>query len=560
MKQRCARLFTIAGFATLLVLASSSPSHGQATTYINPLDEAYTDIQTLVAAGLVDRVFVGQRPYSRLEFAHIVNRADEALGRRDTLEASTRYLRDLVATIRERLALANPNGSKLGDSSAASLVRTFPLRAASLDYTQTDGPTRRIPVSNGLGQIDASMNPLIAERLATPLVDGWNLTLMTNHVVETKHFAASVSPGLVVQRDPSGGARVDAWLQDFQLRFLTRNFALDVGREYALWGQSYQGGLLGSTSAPPLDQVRVSNERPFTPPWVLRYLGPTKITAFYSNLGAAQNYPYPYFIGYKISIVPTSRLELGFTSYTKAGGEGAPSASLGARLVDLFPFINRSFYAGVIGVPGAYEFSDHYAGADMRWRVPGLRGAELYWELIFNDFDIKRLSSVLWEDAGHVAGLNLPRLTPDGRLGASIEYHHTGIRYFEHHQFTTGMAFHGTVIGDLLGPDGQGAYGNVRWAASPWRRFRFDAALERRSHDEYQLLPLPFPQFRFGRTLERPKEWRMRAVASWNSLARESGLGTLAEVGYERVRNFYFVEGSDRNNFLARLGLEYRYR
>jgi hypothetical protein len=196
----------------------------------------------------------------------------------------------------------------------------------------------------------------------------------------------------------------------------------------------------------------------------------------------------------------------------------------------------------------------------MRWRFPSLRGTELYWELIFNDFDVKRLESVLWEDAGHVAGLNLARLTSDGRLGASIEYHHTGIRYFEHHQFTTGMAYHGSVIGDLLGPDAQAGYATMRWNATPRHRFRLNTAFERRSHDEYEYLPLPFPQFGFGRTLERPKEWRARVLASWQTLARESGFGTLAEVGYERVRNFNFVDGSDRNNFLARLGLEYRFR
>ena len=546
--------------ATFLILGSSAPARAQATTFVEPLDAAYGDVETLVASGLVDRVIIGQRPFSRLQFARIIRDAEGALAQRDSLASRTKYLRDLITSMRERLSLDNPDGSRLGDSASASVVRVYPLRSLWLDYTHTDSPTRRIPISNGLGQIDAFMNPLISERLAEPLVSGWNVSVMTEHVFESKYVALSLRPGFVVQHDSDGGQQNRAWLQDAQLRLLAKNVAIDIGRQYELWGQSISGGVNGSTSTPPLDQISISNERPFIPPWFLRHVGPTKISAFYSNLGVAQNYPYPYLIGYKISIAPTSRLEIGAVVYSKAGGRGGPKASLGGRILDLFPFINSSFYAGVIGTPGAFEFSDRYAGTDGRFRFPGLRGAEIYWELVFNDFDIKRMSSVLWEDAGHVAGLNLPRLTDDGRLGASIEYHHTGIRYFEHHQFTTGWAYHQNVIGDLLGPDAQGGYGNLHWAASPRHRFTFDGALERRSHDEYEILPLPFPQFKFGRTLERPKEWRLRAVASWHSLARENGFGTLAELGVERVKNFDFVDAADRTNVMGRLGLEYRFR
>jgi hypothetical protein len=189
-----------------------------------------------------------------------------------------------------------------------------------------------------------------------------------------------------------------------------------------------------------------------------------------------------------------------------------------------------------------------------------MRSTELYGELLFNDFDVRRLGSVLWEDAGHVAGLYLPRLTADGALSGRLEFHHTGIRYYEHHQFTSGQTLRGMLIGDDLGPDALGGYATMRWIATPRQRLELDGAWEQRKHDEYEILPLPIPEFKFRRTLERPREWRMRALLGWHFLPFQNGVASFAQAGYERTRNFDFVDGVDRNSFLGRIGLEYRFR
>ena len=542
----------------LLALAPASGTAAQATTYVDPLDDSYADVAALVAGGVVDRVIVGQRPYTRLEFARIVGQATRALARRDSLSARTAYLRQVVASIADRLCL-EPDTSAAPRVRPCTMLHSFYLRRIALDYTQTDSPTRRIPPSNGIGQIDAFLNPLLSGRLGRPLVPTWNVSLETEHVVETPHLALALTTALIVQADTSRAQRVLGRVQDAQLRFVAKNVAIEAGREYALWGQSETGGLLGSISGPPLDLVRISNERLLTLPWLLRNLGPTKLSAFYSDLGGAQNYPHPYLVGYKISIAPSERVELGFVTYTKSGGHGSPRASFGARVLDAFPFVNASFFAGIIGLRGAYQFSDRYAGTDGRLRFPSLRSSELFWEILLNDFDVRRLGSVLWEDAGHVVGFTMPRLTDDGRLSGSLEYHHTGIRYYEHHQFTSGQTLRGTLLGDPLGPDASGGYANLRWVPSPRDRVTLTGALERRSHDEYELLPLPPPQFRFSKTLDRPKEWRTRAVATWRRFGA-GGFGTLAELGYEHVRNYDFAAGVERDNWAARAGVEYRLR
>lgn len=549
----------VATAVLLLGCMNATALCAQATTYLDPLDEVYADVDALVAGGLVDRTVVGQRPYSRYELAQLVIEARRTLVRRDSTDGRTAFLRGLVEAVADRICGNRSDALALADSSCLQ-PQTHLVRAASIDYTQTDSPTRLIPPSNGIGMIDATLNPLLSGRLGRPLDQGADVVLGTDHIYESRHVALALRPELVVGSDSLGRQRSLGRLQDAQLRVLVRNVAIDIGREYALWGQSVDGGLLGSTSGPPLDLIRVSNERLVTMPWFLRHLGPSKFSLFYSDLGPAQNFPHAYFIGYKISVTPSTNTELGFVVYTKSGGRGGPSANFGARLLDAFPFLNASFFAGVIGTRGAFQFSDRYAGLDGRWRFPALRSAELYGELLFNDFDVRRLGSVLWEDAGHVAGLYLPRLTDDGALSGRVEFHHTGIRYYEHHQFTSGQTLRGTLIGDELGPDALGGYGIVRWIATPRQRVELDGAWEQRKHDEYEILPLPIPQFKFRRTLERPREWRMRALVGWHFLPRPNGLGSFAQAGYERTHNFDFVDGADRNSVLGRVGLEYRFR
>jgi hypothetical protein len=297
---------------------------------------------------------------------------------------------------------------------------------------------------------------------------------------------------------------------------------------------------------------------PFRLPWLLRHVGPMKASIFYADLGGDQNFPHPYFVGYKFSILPSDRVELGVAVYTKAGGHGSPRASFSARVVDAFPFLDAAFYGGLIGTRGKYEFSDRYAGVDGRWRLPRLASAELYWELLLNDFDVRRLRSVLWEDAGHIAGVVLPRLTASGRLGATLELHHTGLRYYEHHQFTSGQTLHRILIGDALGPDALGAFATVDWYASTRSRLSIDAAVERRSSDRYSLRE--GPGFGFQRVQSNPREGRARLTVSWRTPSQHEALGFLTQAGLEHTRNFDFVRGVQRTALLGRAALEYRFR
>ncbi|HKW48862.1 MAG TPA: capsule assembly Wzi family protein, partial [Gemmatimonadaceae bacterium] len=530
-----------------------------ATRLIDPLDPAYRELQLLVDAGLVGRLSLVQRPLSRAAFARAVDDASKNLARRtppglpalagDPQDVRASFFRELIRSLRNRLDLP--------DSMAGLVPVVAPIRSVGVDVTGTNQPTRQIPLTNGLGSIDGTLNTLLLNREGRPLVHGTSAIVESNHTFESPHVAFEATPQFSFASPSDSASRTRLRLQTGELRILVRNVALDVGREYVVWGQGRDVGMLNSNNSPPLDEIRISNEQPFFFPWVLRRLGPTRLTLFYADLGADQNFPHAYAIAYRGSIVPSDYLELGASVYTKAGGKGAPPATTTARLIDLLPFLDASAYNNVFGTRGNFMFSDHYAGFDGRLRLPSV-GTTFYWEVLLNDFDVRRLGSVFWDDAGHVFGFDLPPLSPSGRLTASLEYHHTGLRYYEHEQFLSGQTVHETLTGDPLGPNAQGVYANFDWYESLQRRLGIQLALERRSNDQYAFIPEPH----FGFTIKehRPKEWTGRALASWQLLPERAQLGALVQFGYERTRNFDFAAADNRNGLLGRFALQYRFR
>ena len=561
--QRVIRLRTL--IAATAVGLSSVSAGAQVTNLIDPADPAYRDLDELIANHLIDRLSLGQRPISRALLARAVDQATRNLrewetGRSSGSGESARMreadrillMKELIGSLRSRFNLPD-TGSDNGPLPPV----VAPMRSLALDGIRSDAPTRLVPTSNGLGSIDAWLNPLLANRQGRTPAAGSSAVLESSHSVETEHVAFSVTPQLAMWSLGDGSRRNNLRLQELELRTVYRNLALDIGREYVVWGQGRDIGLLNSNNSPPLDLAKLSSEVPFRLPWLFRGLGPTRLSLLFATLGADQNFPHPYAVAYRANIAPTSWLELGSSVYTKSGGRGAPPATTTARLVDLLPFLDASAYNNVFGTRGDFQFSDHYAGFDGRLRLPTI-ASNVFWEVLLNDFDVRRLRSVFWEDAGHVFGADLPPLVPSGRLRASVEYHHTGIRYYEHEQFTSGQTLHHVLTGDPLGPNGQAGYLYLDWFESQQHRAALQLAFERRSNDQYAFVPEP--NFGFKRIEVRPTEWRGRLVGSWRLLPDQGQLGGLVQFGYERVRNFDFIEGNGRNSFLARVALQYRFQ
>jgi hypothetical protein len=339
--------------------------------------------------------------------------------------------------------------------------------------------------------------------------------------------------------------------QALAARLQLANVVLSVGRDYVAWGLGREGGLFLSDNARPLDMIWIGSDRPWIPPGFLHGLGPTKLSFFVADLGARQFFPHTVLAGYKWSSAPTRNLEFGVSVFDFTGGTGSPSATFAKRVENLFifPFLRLN----------GFQFSNEMAGLDVKYRIPQFGGAQLYWEMNLDDFDVRRLASVAWtDDAAHVFGVNIPQLGRDGRLSLTAEFHHTGTRFARHQQFQSGPTVDQFLLGDPLGPDADGAYLFVDWNAARGTAVGVELADEAYRANQYTIYSEdPFIIAEFA---TRPQERRLRALVSLRRRQSTHGFSWQAGAGIEHITNFNFSAGATRTEGVATIGLSYSFR
>ncbi len=554
--------------ASFFLLAFAVPEGLFAQVSVNvPLtDPVYRDIDKLVANGLVDIIIVGQRPYSRKEIARIakeamahlvrlekpVNDPSTSAKKKAKLQKRIDYIQPILARLkvnyREELVQL---GALPGKKSWYSL---HPLEKVEVDVTILDSPSEPLPLNNGLGEINARINPLVNYRQGRRLIDGSNLALETTTWLRaSNYFAALVKPRFQLAFGRNGATdenRID--LLNLYGKIYFHNFEIEVGRDNLFWGQGYNSGLPLSNNPRGLDFAKASNDSPFFFPWVFRYIGANKFSFFYADLGPEQNFPNAYLAGWKWSFQPVSFIEIGAAFLAQAGGEGSPPASFGERVEDvLLPLAQGAFT----------EISNRLGGFDARFRIPPLRGTEIYLEGLWDDGGpiSKR---VFWQDVGYVFGLYIPRLTESGNLDLRIEYQHTGVRYYRHNQWTSGWTLNQHLIGSNLGPNAYGVTAILNWDVNFENMLKFSFNFENRSSDIWGVNGSTDADGNFNiegnffKVQDNPEEIRGRFVTEWLYRFPQDRMLLRVAAGYERVHNFNFVSGNDRNNFLGRVNLQ----
>jgi capsule assembly protein Wzi len=542
----------------LLPLAAGA----QSSSTVDPSDPVYRAIDRFIADGLIDTVIVGQRPYSRREITRLVAEAVRNRGRLElgfgdtTVGPSARSI--LAGRLQYTNALLDEMRAAYPLDTSRHGVPGIPI-GGRLDRWDAEGtvlasPWRRVP-NGGIGGIQALINPLGEYRQGREYVDGITGAFDASAHGDFGRFASLNVAGEGRMLGARGDATFRGRANVLSLSTRLRNFRLDVGRDYVQWGPTPRGGLSVSMNAPPLDLVRLQSDAPFVLPWVFRLAGPVRAELFMADLGIHREFPHAKLVGWKLSALPWRRVELGITVLDETGGEGGPPASFVDRLTDVFPFIDALFRN-----KSDFQFSNKLAGGDIRLRIPEARGLELYGESLLDDFDLRRVKSSLWEDNGLIAGFTLPRLTMNGAFRLDGELHHTGVRYYQHAQFISGVTLHSRIIGDDLGPRGDGGYATLTWAPSIVQELALNAAVERRSNDQYRIVSNApnDANFHFERVEVLPKEIRQRLTVTWSDGSITKGLRLVGEAGVERVEHFNVVAGSPKTNGLARLTIEYR--
>ena len=528
--------------AACCALGLASGAAAQASVNLSTLDPAYRDLEKLVAARLVDPTIVGQRPYSRIDFARFARQARSRL-----TPAHSAHIQSTVTRLEERFA---EELAILAQPLLAEQVAFRPLDELSAEVLAAKNPERLVP-EQPFGRIDAAISPLFGYREGRRPIDGTTAALETVHRLRlARQLVVYLQPRFQITEGRGNTPELnEVSIQEAYGALLFGNLSIQLGRANMVWGQGRHAGLTISPNARGFDMVSVSNQQPRVPPWIFRFLGPTKGTLFFATLVAdrERHFLNSYVLGYKVSFLPASWLELGGSLMLESGGEGAPGAGFFDRLAD------HTFFVSILRPESEQQFSNKIAGIEFRATIPGAAGLQLYGEGALDDLSpIRNPGKSITQDSGWLIGVYAPRLDRAGRLDLSFEYQFSGLTLYRHGQFQTGLAVDRHFFGNILGPEGRAGYAEVHWDATTDNTFGLETAYEGRSKDLYT------PDRR-AKLERRPQERRYRGVASWTyrPLARPYQLTTLA--GYERVNSFDFQAGESRDNFIGQVRLEWRF-
>ena len=521
---------------------------GQGTVTVPVDDPLYRDVDRLIDAGLATHVVVGQRPYSRRMIARIVREARLKMDTRSFARSGGQSL-EARAIERLRTTFAPEIADLDGDVLVASKVRLSPLRSLRAEALVTDAPTRAVP-SNGLGSVEADVNPLIDGREGRRFVSGTNVAVESEHSIQ---FPAGISlqaqPRIRAFRARSRNANeTSGELLSANLRAVVGKVAFTAGREYTEWSTGPGQGLFFSGNAPALDMIRVATDAPVRLPSVLGLLGGVSGTLQVADMGRSDSSNRSRLVSYKVSINPGSALELGATFENHFGGAGARPATSFDRFIDLVPFLDLFRHH----VDSTSVDSDKLLGLDGRLRISQLGNIALFGEVAIEDFDFHRLSSIFTEDAAYTAGVIIPTLlTP--ALSARVGYHTVGLRFYEHHILRNGIAARRFTLGDDLGHDANGIFGLIRAEGHSGLSVTAEGSYELRRNDEYvgSYTKPGLTGLVFAKVTDRPEERRSRGTVAVRWFRPDGGMMLELKAGAERVGNFAFVAAPDRTHGLA---------
>jgi len=525
--------------ATVLVFGAVGALAAQSTPYVTNLDPAYADLDVLVSRGLVRRVMLGERPYSRAAFVRFVSEATERATLLDAdLDARSREALDRLSA---RFAPAPEEESRI--------VRP---RSLDVDVTGADSPYR--PARPGAdGFIDASVDPLLQLQQGRVLEDGFTAGVEAGFDLFAGPVAGQARPRAWIGA-PSGSkeAYADITFLEAYARTVWGPASLELGRNHVTAGHGTVGGTTLSHNARGLDMVRLSMDRPVQLPGPLRALGLWQVSGLLSYLGTNRDVPGSYMTVLRLSSRPSRFTELGINYINLQGGEGSPAGNWRDRLFDTFLFWKNGGYL---------EISDKLAGFDFALTVPAIH-SNLYVNFLTTDDRgrFKQPATGIWEDAIWVAGGRLFRVGPSGRFDLWGEWRHAGARIYTHHQFTSGIALDGLALGDPIGPNAASVQGGLDWTG-PRSRIGVAAAWELYSGDDYAWALLNgavYPNYDWYRVSNNPDETRWRITTEWAGPGPLEDVEATVRLGYEHVTRFNYTDQS-RSNFFAQIRAGYRW-
>ena len=446
--------------------SDASPARRAAPTgspYVELDSWVYPAIERLAAMGYIRMAYLGQRPWTRIECAHLVEEASDRIafaGEGKSGEAAGLY----YALEREFASdLETAAGGGVGEATA---------RLESL-YSVTTG-------INGLPLNDSyHFGQTIINNYGRPYQQGMNTydgfsgygswRVFTLYVRGEYQYAPS-APGfstaiqnLISQLDLTPPRAATPIRTTNQFRLLDTYLSAKVGdwnfafgKQSLWWGPAVGSVLIFSDNAEPIYMFRASRVSPIVLPWIFHWLGPIKTDFFVGKLSGNDYPPRPLVHGEVITLKPTPNLELGFSRTAEFGGVGR-AMTPAAVFNSYFDYLHSSVLYGSNDNPGK-----RYGGFYFNYRLPFVRDWLSIYSDSLSDDDPSPLASP--RRAGIDTGIYLTHFPKIQKLDLRVESTNTNsVSSARHGQYIYYDTFYrdmytnkGNLIGSWIGREGTG--------------------------------------------------------------------------------------------------------
>jgi membrane-associated phospholipid phosphatase len=447
-----------------------------------PLDSwVYPLFDRLAAMGYIQTAFTGQRPWTRLECARLL---DEASARFEVNGDGSAGAVGMYRTL--KLEFSAELSRRAGQLNREIKLQSLYSRVAGISgpvlidgyhFGQTTVGDYGRPSREGVnfmsgfsayGSADGLSGYVSGEYQYAPSAPA--LPLSARQVINVVDQGAGVPPD--VPYAPVNRFRLIEGYASFTLG----GWQLTAGKQSLWWGPSGGTPLLFSNNAEGIPMVRFDRVSPLKLPSVLGYIGPMKIETILGQLQGQQIIygvntglegaygdpysPQPYITASKITFKTTPNLEVGFGFSTLFAGKGLPLTMGTWWRAAYFGHGNGN------GIPGSPQDSgDGRSQFDISYRIPKLRN----WLTFYADgLSEDQPQPIFYPDrAAWRAGLYAPRLPYLPKLDLRVEGLYTDLPiggavsngYFYYNgRFRSGFTEEGNnIIGSWIGRQGQGA-------------------------------------------------------------------------------------------------------
>jgi len=455
----------------------------QGSTFV-PMDNwIYPALDRLHGMGYLNTAFLGMRPWTRMNIAHMLQDSADEIQTGSDEEARELFLalrKEVQPDIDNPTTILHPSGVLDSVYTQMRVISGLPLRDSfHLGESIVDDYAR--PYENGFNNYTGFSVRGNAGRFSlyfrgeyqhAPSATGYSSDLAT--------YLSDITDGIPIATNPRQDtlplgpikAENNARLMEGYISYHLLNHEVSFGKNDHWMGPDRGTSMLWSNNAQDMYNFDINRVEPLRIPGLSKVTGPFRYEFFVGSL-KGHTYPnQPWAHVEKISFKPYRDLEFGFSRMVIWGGEGHVPITLHSFLKSFFSLANVSYEEKHSrNDPGA-----RFGTFDFTWRLPYMR----HWITLYTDSfvhdDVSPIDAP--RRAAYHPGIYLARFPGlehlDLRLeGANTDAGAVGARqkngqfFFWETIQRQGPTNAGSLVGDWIGRTNKGGQAWLTWHMSP---------------------------------------------------------------------------------------------